>query len=184
MCPSTPRQAPQAPASQATGRIQDRRQPPVWLPDRNPSPRPRVLRVIPVQGKSRNQIEEPELEIHHAQQGPKQDHTLDVARRLNRFGERGQSETGSPQHNAYDGTGHSNEKLCSWSGRFLPHMGHASENEEGDPFNGNAIAERHVGMAELVQQDGEKQEQRGNAAHRPIARRRETRQLLRQIPGR
>jgi hypothetical protein len=54
--------------------------------------------------------------------------------------------------------------------RFLSHLCHTTEDEQGDLADGNVITKGHDGMTEFMQQDRGEQEKRGHPAHPPIPR--------------
>ena len=63
-------------------------------------------------------------------------------------------------------------------------MRHPAENEQGDLPDRDLVTQRHIGMSQFMQQDREKQQERGNTTHPPIAWSRQAWQHLRQIARR
>src|SRR5437868_5328933 len=63
---------------------------------------------------------------------------------------------------------HGNQKFSARTGRFTPHVGDAPEDKERNLVNGDAVPERHIGVAELMEQDRDKQQHSGNSPHAPI----------------
>src|SRR4030043_471412 len=95
-----------------------------------------------------------------------------------------QEEEKAGQEKAGEGSGNRNPEFCSGMRRVSLQLSHASEDEEGDAFDGELVFLGHIGMGELMKCHGDKEKQcRQNTAD-PVRNEGKVRCHLWKIAGR